>query len=77
MTLEPTIPNIARPLAQFFRSTFLIVMSPIPNPRVILAKVPVDYPVAGEHIVLETCHTIDLDTVPLNGGYLTKTLLLR
>lgn len=52
-------------------------MPAIPNPRVILAKVPVEYPVAGEHIVLDTSHTIDPHTAPLNGGFLTKTLLIR
>lgn len=33
-------------------------------------------PVAGEHIVFEPSHSIDLDQVPLNGGFLTKTLML-
>ena len=50
----------------------------IANPRVILAKLPGDQlPVVGEHLVYEKAAKIDLDNVPLNGGYLTKTLLLR
>lgn len=53
-------------------------MPAVANPRVVLAKLPGDsLPVAGEHLVLDKSHEIDLDTVPLNGGYLSKTLLLR
>nr|GAT55602.1 predicted protein [Mycena chlorophos] len=51
-------------------------MSPIPNPRVLYAKVPGPGPlVAGEHLVYDSAPTIDLDG-PLRGGFLTKTLLL-
>ncbi|KAF7288843.1 ADH-zinc-N domain-containing protein [Mycena chlorophos] len=51
-------------------------MSLTPNPRVLYAKVPGPGPlVAGEHLVYESTPTIDLDA-PLNGGFLTKTLLL-
>ncbi|KAJ7637205.1 hypothetical protein B0H17DRAFT_1149536 [Mycena rosella] len=47
-----------------------------PNPRVVLAKNPsYELPVAGEHIVYDPSPTIDLD-LKLNGGFLTKTLLL-
>ncbi|KAJ7493565.1 hypothetical protein FB451DRAFT_1348613 [Mycena latifolia] len=47
------------------------------NPRVVFAKRPgTGLPVAGEHIVFEPSHSIDLDSVPLNGGFLTKTLML-
>ncbi|RDB24661.1 Zinc-type alcohol dehydrogenase-like protein PB24D3.08c [Hypsizygus marmoreus] len=47
------------------------------NPRVVFAKRPGDaLPVVGEHIILDTSRTIDLDKVPLNGGFLTKTLIL-
>ncbi|KAJ7462119.1 hypothetical protein FB451DRAFT_1353065 [Mycena latifolia] len=51
-------------------------MAPTPNPRVILAKNPgYELPVAGKHIVFDSSPTIDLD-LKLNGGFLTKTLLL-
>lgn len=52
-------------------------MAPIPNPTVIYAKIPTEYPVPGEHLIYEPSkETIDLDTVPLNGGVLVKTLAL-
>ncbi|KAJ7141359.1 hypothetical protein C8R44DRAFT_659065 [Mycena epipterygia] len=48
-----------------------------PNPRVVFAKrLDTGLPVPGEHLVFDGSHSIDLDTVPLNGGYLTKTLML-
>ncbi|KAJ7121242.1 hypothetical protein C8R43DRAFT_74928 [Mycena crocata] len=48
-----------------------------PNPRVIFAKRPgTGLPVPGEHLVYDGSPSIDLDTVPLNGGFLTKTLML-
>ncbi|KAJ6523331.1 hypothetical protein B0H19DRAFT_1201862 [Mycena capillaripes] len=47
------------------------------NPRVVFAKRPgTGIPVPGEHVVFERSHSIDLDSVPLNGGFLTKTLML-
>ncbi|KAJ7328800.1 hypothetical protein DFH08DRAFT_883249 [Mycena albidolilacea] len=47
------------------------------NPRVVFAKRPgTGVPVPGEHVVFERSHSIDLDGVPLNGGFLTKTLML-
>ncbi|KAK7039338.1 zinc-type alcohol dehydrogenase-like protein PB24D3.08c [Favolaschia claudopus] len=48
------------------------------NPRVVFAKRPGNsIPIPGEHVIFESSHsTIDLDGVPLNGGYLTKTLML-
>ncbi|KAF5360013.1 hypothetical protein D9758_007599 [Tetrapyrgos nigripes] len=52
-------------------------LSMTPNPRVIYAKSPGDgAPIPGEHLVSDTSRTIDLDSVPLNGGFLTKTLVL-
>ncbi|KAL1733717.1 hypothetical protein EV714DRAFT_246387 [Schizophyllum commune] len=51
-------------------------MAPIPNPRIVFAK-PISegaWPVIGEHLVYDDSRTIDPDTVPLNGGYLTKAL---
>ncbi|KAF7332653.1 ADH-zinc-N domain-containing protein [Mycena kentingensis (nom. inval.)] len=51
-------------------------MAPTPNPRVLYAKIPSPGPlVPGEHLVYDASPTIDLD-VQLNGGFLTKTLLL-
>ncbi|KAJ6510817.1 hypothetical protein C8R45DRAFT_965259 [Mycena sanguinolenta] len=47
------------------------------NPRVVFKQRPgTGIPVPGEHVVFERSHSIDLDGVPLNGGYLTKTLML-
>ncbi|KAG6864893.1 hypothetical protein C0991_006508 [Blastosporella zonata] len=48
------------------------------NPRVVFAERPVygHLPVVGKHIVFDTSRTIDLDNVPLNGGFLSKTLIL-
>lgn len=52
-------------------------MAPIPNPQVIFAKVPVDYPVPGETLKYDPdSETIDLDATPLNGGALVKILYL-
>ena len=49
-----------------------------PNPRIVYTKLPGDgLPVVGEHIILDKSATIDLEKVPLNGGFLTKTLILR
>jgi hypothetical protein len=48
------------------------------NPGVTFAKVLVEgLPIIGEHIILDRSKTIDLENVPLNGGFLTKTLILR
>ncbi|KAJ6493956.1 hypothetical protein C8R47DRAFT_1184972 [Mycena vitilis] len=47
------------------------------NPRVIFAKRPGNgFPIPGEHVVYDRSSSIDLDAVPLNGGFLTKTLML-
>ncbi|KAJ7477164.1 hypothetical protein B0H11DRAFT_1293397 [Mycena galericulata] len=47
------------------------------NPRIVFAKRPENgFPVVGEHITLDKTRSIDLEGVPLNGGFLTKTLLL-
>ena len=35
-----------------------------------------DYPIPGETIVYDASETIDLDNVPLNGGFLVKVLML-
>ncbi|KAG9220823.1 hypothetical protein CCMSSC00406_0002577 [Pleurotus cornucopiae] len=52
------------------------------NPRITLAKLPEGsnglqgLPMPGEHLILDQTRTIDLDNVPLNGGFLTKTIFL-
>ncbi|KAH9481028.1 Zinc-type alcohol dehydrogenase-like protein PB24D3.08c [Psilocybe cubensis] len=48
------------------------------NARVVFAKRPAsnELPKVGEHLIIDKSRTIDLDHVPLNGGYLTKTLIL-
>ncbi|KAJ7249109.1 alcohol dehydrogenase [Mycena haematopus] len=51
-------------------------MAPVTNARVLFAKVPESFPVPGETTVYDTTQTIDLDSVPLNGGFLVKTLVL-
>ncbi|KAI5895550.1 NAD(P)-binding protein [Schizophyllum commune H4-8] len=53
-------------------------MVPVPNPRVVYAK-PIPqgaWPVVGEHLIYDNSRTIDPETVPLNGGFLTKVLYL-
>ncbi|CAE6431294.1 unnamed protein product [Rhizoctonia solani] len=51
-------------------------MAPVQNARLIFNKVPQDFPIPGETTVYDTSETIDLDSVPLNGGILAKTLYL-
>ncbi|KAJ7749803.1 alcohol dehydrogenase [Mycena maculata] len=51
-------------------------MAPITNARVLFAAVPKDFPIPGETTVHDTSAKIDLETVPLNGGFLIKTLVL-
>ncbi|KAJ6475587.1 hypothetical protein C8R45DRAFT_1159745 [Mycena sanguinolenta] len=51
-------------------------MAPVTNSRVLFAKIPKDFPVPGETTVYDTTQTIDLSNVPLNGGFLLKTLVL-
>ncbi|KAJ7830640.1 hypothetical protein B0H14DRAFT_2806749 [Mycena olivaceomarginata] len=51
-------------------------MAPIPNARVLFNSIPESYPVPGETTVYDTTQTLDLETVPLNGGFLVKTLVL-
>ncbi|KZT52611.1 alcohol dehydrogenase [Calocera cornea HHB12733] len=51
-------------------------MAPIPNPQLFLAAHPVGYPVPDRDFKYDTSESIDLETVPLNGGFLTKTLYL-
>ncbi|KIY43538.1 hypothetical protein FISHEDRAFT_52927 [Fistulina hepatica ATCC 64428] len=51
-------------------------MAPVRNARVLFNQVPKGYPVPGETTVYDDSQTINLDTVPLKGGVLFKTLLL-
>ncbi|KAJ6521131.1 hypothetical protein B0H19DRAFT_951868 [Mycena capillaripes] len=51
-------------------------MAPIQNARVLFNSVPETYPVPGETTVYDTKQRIDLERVPLNGGFLIKTLVL-
>ncbi|KAH9481061.1 Zinc-type alcohol dehydrogenase-like protein PB24D3.08c [Psilocybe cubensis] len=48
------------------------------NPRIVFAKRPAPHelPKIGEHLIFDESRTIDLENVPLNGGFLTKTLIL-
>jgi len=39
-------------------------------------KVPTGYPVPGRTTVYDVSQNIDLNTAPLNGGFLLKTLTL-
>ncbi|KAJ6535233.1 alcohol dehydrogenase [Mycena vulgaris] len=51
-------------------------MAPITNGRVLFNSVPKDFPIPGETTVYDTAQTIDIDSHPLNGGFLVKTLVL-
>ena len=51
-------------------------MPPTPNPRVLYTATPEASFVPGRHTKYDDTPTIDLDNVPLNGGFLTKTLML-
>ncbi|KAJ7342384.1 alcohol dehydrogenase [Mycena albidolilacea] len=51
-------------------------MAPITNARVLFAAIPKDFPIPGETTVYDTSEKIDLETVPLNGGFVVKTLVL-
>ncbi|KAJ7197932.1 alcohol dehydrogenase [Mycena pura] len=57
-------------------------MAPTTNARVLFASIPkgihlaVDFPIPGETTVYDTSQQIDLEHVPLNGGFLIKTLVL-
>lgn len=51
-------------------------MAPVRNARAIMNDYPSGYPEPGKTLVYDDSQTIDLDTVPLNGGFLIKTLVL-
>uniref|UniRef100_UPI0031B8B3CB Ene-reductase 1 n=1 Tax=Cyclocybe aegerita TaxID=1973307 RepID=UPI0031B8B3CB len=51
-------------------------MAPVTNGRIIFNSIPTGFPVPGETTIYDTTETIDLDTAPLDGGFLLKTLEL-
>ncbi|KAJ7856733.1 hypothetical protein B0H14DRAFT_3642017 [Mycena olivaceomarginata] len=51
-------------------------MAPIQNARVLFGSIPETFPIPGETTLYDTSQTIDLETEPLNGGFLVKTLVL-
>ncbi|KAJ7164321.1 alcohol dehydrogenase [Mycena filopes] len=51
-------------------------MAPITNARVLFAEIPKDFPIPGQTTVYDTSQQIDIEGVPLNGGFLVKTLVL-
>ncbi|KAG8896460.1 protein kinase rio1, partial [Tulasnella sp. 408] len=48
-------------------------MSTIKNSSVIFTSRPDGFPIPGEHLVVRNDTTVNLDSVPLNGGLLVKT----
>jgi NADPH-dependent curcumin reductase CurA len=51
-------------------------MAPTRNAQVLMNEYPTGYPEPGKTLVYDDANTIDLETVPLNGGFLLKTLVL-
>ncbi|KAJ4474964.1 hypothetical protein J3R30DRAFT_3505583 [Lentinula aciculospora] len=51
-------------------------MAPITNGRTLFNEIPTGFPEPGKTTVYDTSKTIDLESVPLNGGVLVKTLVL-
>ncbi|CDO77399.1 hypothetical protein BN946_scf184857.g5 [Trametes cinnabarina] len=51
-------------------------MAPVKNGRYLFNEIPTGYPEPGKTTVYDDSETIDLDTVPLNGGFLVKVLVL-
>ncbi|EGN98193.1 hypothetical protein SERLA73DRAFT_138524, partial [Serpula lacrymans var. lacrymans S7.3] len=51
-------------------------MAPTKNARLLFNEVPDGYPIPGQTTVYDVSEKIDLDNVPLNGGFLLKTLVL-
>ncbi|TFK33617.1 hypothetical protein BDQ12DRAFT_690946 [Crucibulum laeve] len=49
-------------------------MASVTNGRVLFNSIPEGFPEPGKTVVYDTSENIDLDTVPLNGGFLLKTL---
>ncbi|KAI0826165.1 alcohol dehydrogenase [Irpex lacteus] len=51
-------------------------MAPIKNGRLLFNEHPDDFPVPGKHTIYDESETIDLENVPLTGGFLVKILVL-
>ncbi|KAI0072843.1 NAD(P)-binding protein [Panus rudis PR-1116 ss-1] len=51
-------------------------MAPVKNGRVLFNEVPTGYPDPDKTVVYDESVTIDPDNVPLNGGFIIKTLVL-
>ncbi|KIP06674.1 hypothetical protein PHLGIDRAFT_450503 [Phlebiopsis gigantea 11061_1 CR5-6] len=51
-------------------------MSQIKNTQVLFMENPQGYPEPNKSIVHDNSHTIDPDTIPLDGGFLLKTLVV-
>ncbi|KAF8896877.1 alcohol dehydrogenase [Gymnopilus junonius] len=51
-------------------------MAPVVNGRVIFNSIPEGFPEPGKTTIYDTTETIDLETAPLEGGFLIKTLEL-
>ncbi|KAF8879983.1 hypothetical protein CPB84DRAFT_1792920 [Gymnopilus junonius] len=49
-------------------------MAPIINGRILFNEIPKEYPEPGKTVVYDASEKIDPDTVPLNGGFLLKTV---
>ncbi|GJE91708.1 NADP-dependent oxidoreductase [Phanerochaete sordida] len=51
-------------------------MAPVKNGRLLFNEIPEGFPEPGKTTVYDESETIDLDNVPLKGGFLVKTLVL-
>ncbi|KAF9806658.1 hypothetical protein IEO21_08613 [Rhodonia placenta] len=51
-------------------------MAPVTNARVLFNEIPSGLPIPGQTTVYDASQTIDPDAVPLDGGFLVKTLVL-
>ncbi|KAF8626008.1 hypothetical protein AX17_006731 [Amanita inopinata Kibby_2008] len=51
-------------------------MVPVANARVVFNAIPTGFPEPGKTIVYDATPTIDLESVPLDGGFVIKTLVL-
>lgn len=51
-------------------------MTTIQNSSVIFSSKPDEFPIPGEHLVVKKDATVDLDSTPLHGGLLVKTIAL-
>lgn len=49
-------------------------MAPVINGRVIFNSIPEGYPELGKTVLYDTSQKIDPETVPLDGGFLVKSL---